>query len=121
MKEKEIMKKGLVIGLAALVVLAFGAAAVFAKAPTWRQGMMGTANWQQMNEIHQQMIKQHVKDGILTPEQAKFMNEHMANVESMMNGGGNGYSMMGGNNYGMMGGNPGNWHAAHHAQNAPQQ
>ncbi|MDF2570920.1 MAG: hypothetical protein K0R55_2524 [Sporomusa sp.] len=87
------MKKGLIIGLAASLVIALGATFAFAESPA--PGMMGKG---QMSEMHKNMVEQHVKDGLLTPEQAKAMDEHMANMGSKMNGmmGGDG-SMMGGN------------------------
>jgi len=78
------MKKGLVIGLVSSLVIAVGATLAFAQSPA--PGMMDKG---QMSEMH--MVEQHVKDGVFTPEQAKAMDEHMANMGSMMNG------IMGGN------------------------
>ncbi|MCM0759535.1 YckD family protein [Sporomusa sphaeroides DSM 2875] len=75
------MKKGLIIGLAASLVIALGATFAFAESPS--PGMMNTGH---MKEMHKKMVEQHVKDGVLTPEQAKAMDEHMANKGSMMNG-----------------------------------
>lgn len=75
------MKKGLIIGLAASLVIALGATFAFAESPA--PGMMDKG---QMNDMHKSMVEQHVKDGVLTPEQAKAMDEHMANMGSMMNG-----------------------------------
>lgn len=75
------MKKGLIIGLAAALVIALGATFVFAESPA--PGMMDKG---QMKEMHKKMVDQHVKDGVLTPEQAKAMDEHMAGMGSMMNG-----------------------------------
>lgn len=87
------MKKGLIISLAASLVITLGATFAFAESPT-----PGTMDIGQMNEIHKKMVEQHVKDGLLTPEQAKVMDEHMASMGSMMS------SMMG-TGGGMMGGN----------------
>jgi hypothetical protein len=87
------MKKGLIIGLAGSLVIAVGATLAFAQSPA--KGIMDNG---QMNEIHKKMVEQHVKDGLLTLEQAKVMDEHMANMGSMMNGMmSNGGNMMGGN------------------------
>ncbi|SMC80616.1 DUF2680 domain-containing protein [Sporomusa malonica] len=102
------MKKGLIIGLAAALVIALGATFAFAESPA--PGMMDKG---QMNEMHKSMVEQHVKDGVLTPEQAKAMDEHMANMGSMMNG------MMGGSG-GMMGGNA-NCHSNQQTNTMPQQ
>lgn len=98
------MKKGLIIGLAASMVITLGA--TFAFAESTAPGMMDKG---QMNEMHKKMVEQHVKDGVLTPEQAKAMDEHMVNMGSMM--GGNG---------GMMGGNA-NCHSNQQTTAMPQQ
>lgn len=86
------MKKGWILGIVALVVVAMGASFALAATPQGH-GMDMT----KMAESHQQMIAQHVEDGILTPEQAKNMNEHMSQMDSMMKGG-----MMGEHESGMM-------------------
>jgi len=75
------MKKGLLIALAVTVVITAGAA--FAFADSSASGMMDI---RQMNEMHKSMVEQQVKDGKLTPEQAKAMDEHMAEMNSMTNG-----------------------------------
>ncbi|KYZ74904.1 hypothetical protein AXX12_15085 [Anaerosporomusa subterranea] len=91
------MKKSWIFGIAALVVV-MGASFALAATPA-PQSMMGQGmDMTQMGEFHQQMVEQHVKDGVLTPEQAKSMNDHMTQMGSMMNSGimgGNGSSMMG--------------------------
>ncbi|SDD66162.1 DUF2680 domain-containing protein [Sporomusa acidovorans] len=102
------MKKGLIIGLAASLVITLGATLAFAESTA--PGMMDKG---QMNEMHKKMVEQHVKDGVLTPEQAKAMDEHMANMGSMMNG------MMSGNG-GMMGGNA-SCHSSQQSTDIPQQ
>ncbi len=73
------MKKGLILGLAASLAITLGATWVLAESPS--QGMMNMGN---MNAMHKQMVEQCVKDGVLTPEQAKIMDEHMANMGSQM-------------------------------------
>ena len=96
------MKKGLLIALVAAVVITAGAAFAFAESSA--EGMMDI---RQMNEMHKSMVDQQVKDGKLTPEQAKAMDEHMADMNSMMNG------MMGAND---------SCHSSQQNQNAiPQQ
>ena len=82
------MKKSWLLGIAILVVVAMGASFALAATPA-PQTMMGQG--MDMAKIHQQMVDQHVKDGVLTPEQAKSMNDHMSQMGSMINGG-----MMGG-------------------------
>lgn len=74
------MKKGLIIGLAASLVVALGVTFAFAESPK-----TGMTDKTQMYEIHKKMVDQHVKDGTLTPEQAKVMDDHMASMGSMMN------------------------------------
>lgn len=75
------MKKGLIIGLAASLAITLGATWVLAESPS--HGMMNIGN---MNAMHKQMAEQCVKDGVLTPEQAKTMDDHMANMSSAMAG-----------------------------------
>ena len=77
------MKKGLIISLVAALVITLGAALAFAESTL--PGMMDKG---QMNDMHKNMVVQHVKDGVLTPEQAKAMDEHMANIGSMMSNNG---------------------------------
>lgn len=92
------MKKVWIFGVAALAVVAMGASFALAATPA-PQSMMGQGiDMTKMGEMHQKMVDQHIKDGVLTPEQAKNMNDHMSQMGSMMNGG-----MMGGNGSGMMG------------------
>lgn len=74
------MKKGLIISLAAALVITLGATLAFAESTS--PGMMDKG---QMNEIHRNMVEQHVKEGVLTPEQAKGMDEHMANRDDSTN------------------------------------
>ncbi|MBP2635411.1 MAG: hypothetical protein H6Q72_1318 [Firmicutes bacterium] len=100
------MKKGLIIGLAVLVGV-LGTSWAFAESQS-QDMKMGN-----MTEMHKKMVAQHVKDGVLTPEQAKAMDEHMANMGPMMN------SMM--SNGGMMGDNA-NCHSNQQNTNSvPQQ
>ena len=57
------MKKGLIIGLAVLIGV-LGTSWAFAEIQS--QNMkMGI-----MTEMHKIMVEQHIKDGVLTPEQA---------------------------------------------------
>lgn len=106
------MKKALILSVVAALVVVLGASFVSAAAPEQPQNSGPMMNYDQMQQIHRQMVDQHVKDGYLTQEQAQAMNEHMSGMSSMMkdmgsmmNGGimGSGF-MMGGNGNGMMGG-----------------
>ncbi|MDT8899647.1 DUF2680 domain-containing protein [Anaeroselena agilis] len=106
------MKKALILSVVAALVVVLGASFVSAAAPERSENSGPMMNYDQMQQMHQQMVDQHVKDGFLTQEQAQAMNEHMSGMSSMMkdmgstmNGGmmGSG-SMMGGNGNGMMGG-----------------
>ena len=73
------MKKSLLI--TGLLVLSLGASMAFAaendqsKQSTMPMGQM--MNWDQMKEYHKQMIDQAIKDGRMTAEQAKAMDERM--------------------------------------------
>lgn len=77
------MKRGLIIGLAVAFVIALGGTLAFAESTL--PGMMDKGK---MNEMHKSMVEQHIKDGVLTPEQVKSMDEHMANMGSMMSNNG---------------------------------
>ena len=100
------MKKSLLI--TGLLVLSLGASMAFAaendqnKQTTMPMGQM--MNWDQMKEYHKQMIDQAIKDGRMTAEQAKAMDERMNSMQDMMKNMGPG--MMGGMmGQGMMGAN----------------
>lgn len=87
------MKKGLIL-TTALLSLTLGVSLVFAAdqdnaAPSSMMPMMGQMmNWDQMKDYHKQMLEQAVKDGRVTAEQAKEMEERMQtmmkNRSSMM-------------------------------------
>jgi polyhydroxyalkanoate synthesis regulator phasin len=92
------MRKGLWLVAGTLLAVTLAVPAVFAASSN--EDTRG-----RMMEQHNQMVEQHVKDGVLTPEQAQAMNEHMANIpenmQSMMQNMGPG--MMQGMMQGMMG------------------
>jgi polyhydroxyalkanoate synthesis regulator phasin len=67
------MRKGLLLLAGTLLAITLAVPAVFAASSN-----------KDTREQHTQMIEQHVKDGVLTPEQAKTMNEHMANMPENM-------------------------------------
>jgi membrane carboxypeptidase/penicillin-binding protein len=92
------MRKTVIMSVVAALVVALGASLVFAAAPEQPRNLGPGMNYEQMQQIHQQMVDQHVKDGWLTQEQAQAMNEHMRGMGPMMNGGMTGSGlMMGGN------------------------
>ncbi|WP_425058181.1 hypothetical protein SCACP_28270 [Sporomusa carbonis] len=70
------MKKWLVIGLTLLVV-AFGASYVFAATPETPAPGNGSFNAEQMIDACKQVVNNLVKEGTLTPDQGKAMNEMM--------------------------------------------
>ncbi|EAX47413.1 hypothetical protein TcarDRAFT_1431 [Thermosinus carboxydivorans Nor1] len=92
------MKKW-IVAVAAVAVMVVSAAFVYAQEaqPAPPAGPM--MNVDQMLEFHKQMLDQAVKNGSITAEQAKFMNEHMTQMAPMMQ------QMMTGMGSGMMGGN----------------
>lgn len=104
------MKKKILI--TGLLVLSLGASLAFAaesnqtEQPTTPMGQM--MNWDQMKDYHNQQIDQAVKDGRMTAEQAKTMNEHMDSMQGVMKNMGPG--MMGGGmmSQGKMGANGSN-------------
>lgn len=90
-------KKILVTGL---LILSLGASLAFAAEHNHEQQktmmpMGQMMNWEQMKDYHKQMMEQAVKDGRMTAEQAKAMDEHMNSMQDMMKNGGTG--MMGAN------------------------
>lgn len=88
-------KKLLVTGL---VALSLGASLAFAaENPQPQQPAGHMMNWEQMKEYHQQMVEEAVKDGRMTAEQAKVMDEHMNTMGNMRQhmGGGMMNGMMG--------------------------
>lgn len=89
-------KKILVTGL---LVLSLGASLAFAAEHNHEQQntmpMGHMMNWEQMKDYHKQMMEQAVKDGRMTAEQAKAMDEHMNSMQDMMKNRGSG--MMGAN------------------------
>lgn len=99
------MRKIVMMSVVAALVVTLGASMVFAAAPEQHENVWQGMNFEQMQQLHQQMVDQHVKDGYLTREQAQAMNEHMRGMGPMMNGGmmGSGNGMMGSGP--MMGGN----------------
>lgn len=92
------MNKRLII--TGLLVLTLGTSMAFAanneQQPTMPMGQM--MSWDQMKDSHKQMLDQAVKDGRMTTEQVKAMDEHMNSMQNMMKNMGSG--MM---NPGMMG------------------
>ena len=80
------MKKKIVI--TGLLILSLGATLAFAaeqnqeQQPTAPMGHM--MNWDQMKDYHKQMVEQAVKEGRMTAEQAKAMEEHMNSKQDMM-------------------------------------
>lgn len=96
------MKKKLLI--TGLLVLSLGASLAFAAENNQSEqsvSPMGQMmNWDQMKTYHNKMMDQAVKDGRMTSEQAKSMDEHMNSMQGMMKNMGSG--MMG---QGMMGAN----------------
>ncbi len=90
------MRKLVMLSVVAALVVTLGASMAFAAAPEQPANAWQGMNFEQMQQFHQQMVDQHVKDGFMTQEQAQAMNEHMRGMGSMMNG-----SMM--MNGGMMG------------------
>lgn len=92
-------KKILVTGL---LIVSLGASLAFAAETSQEQQkttpMGHMMNWEQMQDYHKQMIDQAVKDGRMTTEQAKAMDDRMNSMQDMMKNMGS--SMMG---QGMMG------------------
>ena len=102
------MKKKLLV--TGLLMLSLGSSLAFAAEiyPHQQQTMpmMGQMmNPEQMKDFHKQMLEQAVKDGRMTAEQAKVMEEHMTSMQGMM--GNMGAGMMGQMGAGMMGANGG--------------
>ena len=102
------MKKKLLV--TGLLVLSLGSSLAFAAENHQHQQqtmpMMGQMmNAEQMKDFHKQMLEQAVKDGRMTTEQAKVMEEHMTSMQGMM--GNMGAGMMGQMGAGMMGANGG--------------
>jgi hypothetical protein len=94
------MKKWLITG-AVILMVAFGASLVFAAAPDASNGDKVTFDVDQMINACKQTLDQFVKDGTMTPDQGKSMNDHMNTMAPFMR------DMMGGRstaeNPGMMG------------------
>ena len=99
------MKKQLLV--TGLLVLSLGSSLAFAAENTQQHQQtmpMGQmVNAEQMKDFHKQMLEQAVKDGRMTAEQAKVMEEHMTSMQGMM--GNMGAGMMGQMGAGMMGAN----------------
>ena len=91
------MKKKLLV--TGLLVLSLGSSLAFAAENTQQHQQtmpMGQmVNAEQMKDFHKQMLEQAVKDGRMTTEQAKVMEEHMNSMQGMM--GQMGAGMMGAN------------------------
>lgn len=91
------MKKQLLV--TGLLVLSLGSSLAFAAENTQQHQQtmpMGQmVNAEQMKDFHKQMLEQAVKDGRMTAEQAKVMEEHMNSMQGMM--GQMGAGMMGAN------------------------
>lgn len=94
------MKKWLITGVVVLVV-AFGASLVFAAVPDVTTSDKDTFNVEQMINTCKQTINQLVKDGTMTPDQGKSMNDHMNTMAPVMKDRMGGSNAMG--NPGMMG------------------
>lgn len=77
------MKKWLVIGVTILVV-ALGASYVFAATPETPAAGKGGFNVEQMIDACKQVVNNFVKDGTLSPEQGKSMNDQMNTMAPMM-------------------------------------
>jgi hypothetical protein len=77
------MKKWLVIGVIMLVV-ALGASYVFAAAPETPAAGKGSFNVEQMIDACKQVVNNLVKDGTLSPDQGKEMNDRMNTMAPMI-------------------------------------
>ncbi len=79
------MKKIMIPAAAALIMvlstsLSFAAEPEATKDSAVGNGQCKMMNMDQMNDMHKKMLDQKVKEGKLTPDQAKMMEEHMANM-----------------------------------------
>lgn len=90
------MKKLVLVSMTILMVV-LGATLVFAAAPDTQAPAGSGFSMDKMIDACKQVVNNFVKDGTLTPDQGKAMNDQMNNMAPMMK------DMMGDNNPNMMG------------------